>query len=154
MTTMLGSFLVFIAIALFRVDSDAHVSAMECALLGAGMLLRLATCVFETQRLRTDATPHPEILSQAIVPMVALAGTAPLLIAASNLLEHAFGVELSRSAHMGLAVLLYFLLAMGLSLLGLRNVRTLLRELKTFAAQDREQLRERVRRVNGAGIGD
>lgn len=124
-------------------------SFAELALLILGAIVRLVVRGVEIRHLRNDPSPHPEVMSQAAMPAGALMIAWTLLAGLYEWFRD-LGSPTRPDVVIALLLSLYVVAASGLALIGIANVRHLMREMKAFAAQDREQLRQRVRRVNEA----
>ena len=124
--------------------------ASDLLLLLAGVLLRIGWSAALTIRARNDTASRPELLPEWIAPTMALLALALLLTMLYNA-----GIIPALKLHEpsplgGLVLLLHFLIVALLSWLGQHQVRVLVDSLRTFAARDREQLKQRVRQINAA----
>jgi hypothetical protein len=143
-----------LAVETALLDPDDPVAPIDLVLLLAGTLIRLGICIVDTLRLRSDPTPRPELLSQSIIPLAALLITTPATLLVVWLIETLGIASANDQPVVAIFLSLYFAIGTVFGAIGVANVRRLVRTFDAFTARDREQLRERVRRVNGAGIGD
>jgi hypothetical protein len=114
----------------------------------AGATLRLGGSALSTLRAGRDPGPRAELLAEADTPTLALLAVwFPALLVAPLVERWAASLEPQSLAL--LLLLAYLLAAAGVAALGLRRVRRFAADLRAFIARDREQLRQRVRQVNG-----
>ena len=114
----------------------------------AGATIRLGGSALTTLRASRDPGPRAELLSEADTATLALVAVMfPALLVAS--LAERWVEALEPQLLALLLLLLYLFASAGVAALGLRRVRRFAAELRAFIARDREQLRERVRRING-----
>jgi hypothetical protein len=113
-----------------------------------GVVLRIGGSIVSTLWARRSPDPAPTLLLEAPGPMLAFGGVAMICVLLMKVGGNA--ITSLPQAWLGSAVLiLYFLFALTISQWSLQNVRAFVADLRHFIAQDREQLRDRVQRVNG-----
>lgn len=117
-----------------------------------GTLIRIGYSMLVTIRARNDTAWRPELLSEAALPSLAMSAT---LFPGILLFEIAEDWTKSLDPNtLGLvALVLYFLIVVVLTRLGLRNVWEFAADLRAFIARDREQLKRQVRQVNEGEVG-
>jgi hypothetical protein len=113
-----------------------------------GLGLRFAVSILSTWRARRRVDPAPVLLPEAPGPMFAVGVT--LMVCLVLMKTGGDAITSLPSTWIGTGVLvLHFVAVLAVSRWALGNVRDFISDLRRFAAQDRESLRERVLRVNG-----
>lgn len=113
-----------------------------------GLVLRFAGSILSTLRARRSPDPAPVLLAESLAPMLAFAAT--MLVCLVLMKTGGSAITSLPPAWIGGGILaIYFGCTLAVSQWSLGNVREFSIGLRNFIAQDREQLRARVRRVNG-----
>ncbi len=114
----------------------------------AGAALRVGVSVWRTLRARRETGPRPELLPEAGIPTFALA----LALYPSFLFLASFNVSTGAIGNQGLALILlgsHLSVAGIVATLALHRIHRATAQLRAFAARDLEQLKQRVRQING-----
>ena len=143
---------VMYGLALFLMSLVALVIAVSVPAaapwLFAAAVLRVGLSALRTLRARRDSGPRPDLLPESGIPTMALY----LAVYPAVMFCLVFDVKFREFEAQGLALVmlgLHVAIAGWLAWLGVRRVRRTEEDLRAFAARDREQLRARVRQVNG-----